>query len=107
MSNSAEHKADMDQLARDRRRDGKPVWEHEVNLADVFFHSDEVTFEQSRDGIVARIRASTWFKAKDEYDDLVFLVEELADSESEDAFDYVWDQIYYVADYDRVWIATF
>jgi hypothetical protein len=106
MPNTAEHKADMYQLARDRRRSGKAAWEHKINLADVF-HNDDLTFGESRDAIVSRVRASAWFKAKDEYDDLVYLVEELADSERKYHFDYVWDEIYDIADCDRVWIATF
>ena len=84
---------------------GKSVWQHKINLTSVF-HNDDLTFEQSRDAIVARIRGSAWFKAKDEYDDLVYLVEELADSERAYHFDYVWDEIYDIADYDRVWITT-
>ena len=84
---------------------GKSVWQHKINLTSVF-HNDDLTFEQSRDAIVARIRATTWFKAKSDFADLVFLVDELGDSETQAAFNAVWDEIYDIADYDRVWITT-
>ena len=71
------------------------------------FHADDLNFELKRDMIVQRIRATTWFKQYDEYDELPQLVEELADAEDTDAFDSVWDCIYDIADADRVWIATF
>lgn len=106
MPDTAEHRADMYALAQERRKAGKPTWAHKINLADVF-HNDEMTFEEKRDAIVRRIRATTWFKDYDEYDDLPQLVEELADAEDTDAFDGVWDCIYDIADADRVWIATF
>jgi hypothetical protein len=105
MPDTAEHRADMYRLAHDRRAAGKPSWAHKINLRDVF-HNDGLTFEQKRDTIVRRIRATTWFKQYDEYDDLPQLVEELADAEDVDAFDGPWDCIYDIADADRVWIAT-
>jgi hypothetical protein len=106
MPDTAEHRADMYRLGQERRAAGKPSWEHRVNLADVF-HNDDLTFIEKRDVIVARIRASAWFKSYGEYDDLPQFVEELADTEDVDAFDGVWDCIYDITDADRVWIATF
>jgi len=92
-------------LSQARRKAGKPSWAHKVNLADVF-HNDGLTFEQRRDTIVSRIRATRWFKDYDEYDDLPQFVEELAGTEDTDEFDGPWDCIYDIADADRVWIAT-
>ena len=106
MPDTAEHRADMYRLGQERRKAGKPSWAHKINLADVF-HADDLNFELKRDMIVQRIRATTWFKQYDEYDELPQLVEELADAEDTDAFDSVWDCIYDIADADRVWIATF
>jgi hypothetical protein len=106
MPDTAEHRADMYRLGQERRAAGKPSWEHKINLADVF-HNDDLTFEQKRDTIVARLRATTWFKQYDEYDDLPQFVEELADAEDKYAFNSPWDCIYDIADADRVWIATF
>ena len=63
-------------------RPGKPIRVHKINLADVF-HNDDLTFEQRRDAIVRRIRATTWFKNydrdHDRFNDLPQFVEELAD----------------------------
>lgn len=80
-------------------------WKYTINLKDVF-HNDELTFIESRDAIVKRLRQSAWFKGKDEFDDLPQLVEELADTASEVEFDEVWDAIYNEADADKVWITT-
>jgi hypothetical protein len=106
MPDTADHRADMHRLVTERRKAGKPVWAHKINLADVF-HNDDLTFEQKRDAIVARIRATTWFKDCDEYDELPQYTEELADAPDVRAFDFVWSEIYDIADADRVWIATF
>ena len=105
MSRTAEHRADMHQLATERLDAGLPVWESKLRLADVF-HNDDMTFEQRRDAIAARIRATRWFKSYDEYDDLPMFVEELAGTEDNASFNAVWDEIYDIADTDRVWIAT-
>jgi hypothetical protein len=65
-----------------------------------------MTFEQRRDAIVAHLRGTSWFKSKDEYDDLPQIVEELSEVENVTDFDVVWSAIYDEADYDRVWIET-
>ena len=106
MPGTAEHRADMFALAQERRRAGKPSWEHRLNLADVL-HNDGLSFTEKRDAIVRRIRATTWFQAKDEHDDLPQCVGELAETEGMQEFGQVFDAIYDEADYDRVWIATF
>ncbi len=106
MPDTAEHRADMYALAQERRKAGQPSWAHTLNLADVF-HNDGLTFEQKRDAIVRRVRATTWFKDYDEQDNLPQMVEELADTDSQDWFNSVWDCIYDIADADRVWITTF
>ena len=106
MPNTPEHKADMYRLSRERIAAGKPSWAHKLNLADVF-RNDDLSFEQKRDAIVRRIRATTWFKGYDESDDLPQFVEELAGAADAAEFDGPWDCIYDIADADRVWIATF
>lgn len=106
MPDTADHRADMHRLATERRNAGLPIWDRKINLADVF-HNEAVTFEQKRDAIVRRIRASAWFKQYDECDNLPQYVEELADTENGSEFDGPWSCIYDIADYDRVWIATF
>jgi hypothetical protein len=105
MPDTAEHRADMFQLAADRRKAGKPIWDRKIRLADVF-HAGHLTFERRRDLIAARLRASAWLTGRDEFDDLVLLVDDLAEAEDADEFDAVWDAIYDAADEDRVWIET-
>ena len=106
MPNKAEHRVEMHRLASERRRQGKPIWGRKINLKDVF-RNDALTFEQRRDAIVKRIRNSGWLNDRDEYDELVTLVEELSDTTDTQWFDQVWSLIYDHADYDRVWISTF
>jgi hypothetical protein len=105
MPNTVEHKVEMHRLARERVAAGKPVWGRKINLADVF-HDETLTFEQRRDAIVARMRASSWLKGRDEFDGLVEAVDGLADAEDADEFDGWWDDICDIADADRVWIET-
>jgi hypothetical protein len=106
MPDTAEHRADMYMLAAERRKAGKPSWAGRVNLADVL-RNDDLSFTEKRDAVVRRIRATTWFKAKDEYDDLPQYVEELSETSDIHEFDQVFDAIYDEADADRIWIATF
>ena len=103
MPATPDHKAAIHELVTQRKAAGLPVWEHKIRLGGVF-HNDAMTFEQSRDAVVARIRASAWFKSKDDYDNLPQFVEELADTQNTDEFDSVWDAIYDEADHARVWI---
>ena len=105
MPDTADHRAAMYRLATERRAAGLPVWDGTLKLADVF-HNDHLTFERKRDAIVGRIRATPWFKDKDEYDDLVYLVEELAETEDNGSFNSLWSDLYDMADADRVWIET-
>lgn len=105
MHSTGEHWADMHRLARERLEAGKPVWDSKLRLADVW-RNPEMTFTERRDAIVARIRASQWFKGYDEYDDLPQFTEELSEVETAEDFDITWTQIYDIADADRVWIET-
>lgn len=105
MPDTAEHRAEMHRIASERRAQGKPIWDRKIRLGDVF-HNDALTFEQKRDTIVTRIRNSGWLKGRDEFDELVLAVEELAESDNVNWFDSVWSLIYDIADYDRVWIDT-
>lgn len=82
-----------------------PRWLYKVDVKNVFY-DDELTFEQKKRAIVLRLKRSEWVRSKNEWDDLVMLVEELEDSADVKEFDFVWDAIYDEADYDRCWIAT-
>ena len=105
MPDTVEHRVKMHRLSRARHAAGLPVWDRRINFADVF-HNDAMTFTERRDTIVRRLRASRWLEGRDELDELVRLVDELADTQDGDEFDGPWDGIYDHADYDRVWINT-
>jgi hypothetical protein len=103
---TVEHKVAMYQLATERRKAGKPIWAHTIDVSHVF-HNDELTFEQKRSEIVAVIKRSRWYEEQDAatFDGLVDLVDNL-ETDDADSFDYWWNEIYDIADYDRVWIKT-
>ena len=108
MPDTAEHRAEMHTLVRQRAAAGQPVWDRRINVADVF-RNEDLTFEQRRDAIVARLRKSPWITDRDQdgFDQLGDVVENLATAEGEEEFNGWWDELYDHADYDRVWIATF
>jgi hypothetical protein len=81
-----------------------PQWKYTVNLRDIW-RNEAMPFEQRRDKIVARIRASAWYRNRAE--GILFdLVDELADAADIPAFDQVWSAIYDEADADRAWLTT-
>lgn len=107
MPRTVDHIVETHTLASLLRAAGRPIWTDTLNLKDVF-HSDDLIFTEKRDAIVSRIKRMRWYKdAEAEGGSLFYLVDELADAEDAEEFDAVWDAIYDIADYDRVWIATF
>lgn len=104
MPATPEHKVDVHKLVRDRLDAGEPVWAHRVDVSSVF-HTD-MPFTEFRDQVVGILRASKWVRDAEEYSDLSEAVAELADSETLGRFNLVWDALYDLADYDRVWITT-
>jgi hypothetical protein len=105
MPNTPGHKADMFGLARSRMAAGKKSWEHTINLGGVF-HNESLTFTDRRDAIVRILRASKWVRDTDEFGRLAEVVDNVADAEDVTEFDGWWDELYDLADYDRVWINT-
>lgn len=81
------------------------VWLEEVDLSD-FFHNDELSFEGKRDLIVERLRESEWAQVYGEDSLLGIAINGMADAIEVGDFDYYWDDVYNVADRDRVWIKT-
>lgn len=77
-----------------------------VKLKDVW-SDDGLPFEEKRDKIVERIKASGWRDITpypDLFDDLVHDLGETVDTGE---FDYLFVEFYDLADSDRVWIETF
>jgi hypothetical protein len=91
------------QAARERRTAGRPIWDRRIHLADVW-RDEERSFQERRDEVVRRLRASGWVEKNEE---VAELVEELAEVDTLAYFDDVWDGLYDLADTDRVWISTF
>lgn len=90
------------QAAQERRDAGEPVWEKgRIHIPST---SRGLPWQERRDIIVRRLRASWWFKRYDECDDLPQFVDELADAEGPKHVDQVMSAIYDLADADRVWI---
>jgi hypothetical protein len=79
-------------------------WDHKLHLGDVW-RNEEMSFEQRRDAVVARIRAAQFY---DDLDiELSCIVDDLATAEDVRQFDHDWDRFYDWADMARVWVATF
>ena len=106
MPDTVDHRAGMHRLAQERRKAGLPSWRYTLDLSPVW-HDEPLDFGQRRDAVVARIRASAWFRGCGPGDELSQAVEELADTKDINEFDSVFDAIYDLADYARAWIRTF
>ena len=108
MSRSIEHMLHAHELAQARRRAGRRVWDEIIDVS-AFFHNDE-PFLSNRDNIIAAVKRSKWWKrnAKPTLDnadfhDAILGLEQAIDA---DEFDQYWDELYNMADVDRVWINT-
>jgi hypothetical protein len=102
MPRTVDHIVETYRVARARREAGQPIWAHHLDVSDGF-HNEALTFEQRRDRIVARLRASAWHMDSETVQELT---DELADSKNGDEFDGPWEDLYDEADHDRVWIRT-
>lgn len=105
MPDTVDHRVEMYRLAQERQKAGQPVWDRKISVRDVF-RNEAMIFEQRRDAIVNRLRTSGWFAGRDMFDELATAVEGLAGSDDAEEFDGWWDEIYDIADCDRVWIET-
>jgi hypothetical protein len=80
-------------------------WDYIVKVGDLVeaYQAGELTFEETRDGFVERLRASG-IKSESFTD----IVDQLADADDMDEADIVLDALYDWADYDkRLWFQTF
>jgi hypothetical protein len=107
MPRTADHIVATHQITRQRIADGLPVWGGSIDVSDVF-HNDALTFEQRRDAIAKRLKVSPWYVNADvaEFDGVHDVVNDLADSEDQEEFNGWWDELYDLADIDRVHIRT-
>jgi hypothetical protein len=77
-------------------------WRRRIDLRGVL-EDETSTFEEIRDEVVRRLRGSRW---PEECEPAAGLVDELSETQSAEDFDFVWDELYDVADGERVWLAT-
>ena len=109
MPNSPEHKVAMNFLAAARKAAGLPSWKERLDFSD-FWWDETIPLRDRLQKVIEVIRASNWFKTNRKYD-LESLIDEVAwlieEEENDDylveEFDYLWDQFYDLADYDRIW----
>ena len=106
MPDTVENRVECFKAADELRKQGKPIWTYTLNFSDVF-HNDNLEFEEKLERIVNIIKRSRWYLNQDGYSELHYLIDDLADSVDEDEFNEYWDNLYDLADYDRVWINTF
>jgi hypothetical protein len=82
------------------------VWHLTLDLKGIW-RDESLTFGEKRDKVVARIKTSGWRALTpypDHFDDLVAELEESLNSIE---FEYAFDELYDLADSDRVRIETF
>jgi hypothetical protein len=78
-------------------------WRITIDLKDIW-KATEIPFFERRDEIIRRIKASEWYS--DDYAALNDTLYLLSDSNDNEDFNFYWSQLYDLADWDRVWIAT-
>lgn len=105
MTRTIGHIVAVHELAAERRRAGKPVWDHTLRAV----RDENGTFEENRDRFARSLRASSWFRAStdngtDIFSDLYCLWEDLAEAEDVAEFDAHLANLYDLADYERCFI---
>jgi ASC-1-like (ASCH) protein len=78
-------------------------WSYTFRIDDLF-HNDEISFEERRKAIVARMRKQPWFEA---FETEEGIADDLETETDVDEWDYLWNQFYDWCDENRVWVATF
>lgn len=93
--------------ATERRKAGKPIWDHDVQIKDLLDTDDLSPENVQKVGkqVADRLCNSPWLTAKpDGKEELTGIIEEFDDVEDEHHFGLVLDAMYDLADADRVWI---
>lgn len=81
-------------------------WNMTINLKDAFSERD-MSFQDRKSIVVERITNSGWLDNSLDGETLRDLVMYLSESSDTSEFDYWWNQVYDIADVDRIWLATF
>jgi hypothetical protein len=102
----ADHLVAAHHAAGERRAAGEPSWVATLHMTDIRTDGEPLGLE-NRDAIVARVKASSWYRRRletDRGDELYQIVDELADVLTSEDFVTVMDALYNEADLDRIWI---
>ncbi|GAA1100218.1 hypothetical protein [Nocardiopsis metallicus] len=107
MPRTVDHIVHTHQIARQRLAQGLPVWARDINLRDVF-HNERLTFEEGRDAIVKRLKNTLLCQQADvaEFNGVYETINDLGHAEDQEEFDGWRDELYDLADTDRVNIRT-
>ncbi len=82
------------------------AWRHKVDVS-ATFKNEDLSFEKRRDGVVLRLRSSQAAIDGTNGEELIMLLEDLAETTDTVEFDSVWDDIYNLADSGKwLWIDT-
>lgn len=113
MPRTIESIAENHRVATERRKAGKPIWDHRLTIKHLF--SDDDSDENAKKvgkEIAAILRGSEWLKANQEDSEgrvggseVEQIADEFEDIEDMRHFSLVIDGLYDLADADRVWIA--
>lgn len=105
MPRDIDHLVRTHTLARERFAAGKSVWAHRLDIGDIW-NDEAIPADERRRLIVARIKNASWYKAEDEFSELHYIVDNLADDLDQDEWNGWWDEFYDWCDVNRVWVAT-
>lgn len=100
------------QAATERRKAGKPIWDHKLHIKHLLSNdgSDETAQETGRQ-IAQVLLASSWLKADEKENgermgggEVAQVADEIKDVDDLEHLNAVLDALYGLADADRVWI---
>lgn len=119
MPRTLESMVDNHKVAQERRRAGRPVWDHRLKIADLITdlqnkleEDPEADIQGVGKQIGERIRNSSWAKEDEKavkerggFDSEVMeCAEEFEDVTDQDDFELILDRLYDLADADRTWV---
>ena len=115
MPRTLESITDCHRAATERRKAGRPIWDHYLNIGHLIRElqdNPEADLQETGKQIGALIRASSWAKADVKAieerggiaSEVMGCAEEFEEVTDEEDFDLILDRLYDLADADRTWI---
>lgn len=82
-------------------------WNETLDINHIL-RDEDMEFEEKRDAIVAKVKASRWYKKEEEagFVTLYLIIEEMQDADDVDWFDSTLSALYDEADADRIWMGA-